>query len=149
MLAPLLKHLVAALLRPVQALFRRVARLPAALVVEMRCARRIDAAAHRVATMRAKISAMSCHLSAGNVPGRVDADRRLRAMLAELKDDLSNMRRDLAHWHVKECRGRVGARLEAAIDHLNRIAADTWTEAERLVVQIEEYDGARAHCPAH
>lgn len=149
MLAPLLKHLVAALLRPVQALFRRVARLPAALVVEMRCARRIDAAAHRVATMRAKIAAMSCHLSAGNVPGRVDADRRLRAMLAELKDDLSNMRRDLAHWHVKECRGRVGARLEAAIDHLNRIAADTWTEADRLVVQIEEYDGARAHCPAH
>ncbi|WP_313703585.1 hypothetical protein [Massilia sp.] len=149
MLAPLLKHLVAALLRPVQALFRRVARLPAALVVEMRCARRIDAAARRVATMRGKIAAMSRHLSAGNVPGRVDADRKLRAMLAELKEDLSNMRRDLAHWHVKECRGRVGARLEAAIDQLNRIAADTWTEADRLVVQIEEYDGARAHCPAH
>jgi hypothetical protein len=90
---------------------------------------------------------MSGHLSAGNIQGRVDADRKLRRMLAELKDDLSAMRRDLAQWHVKECRGRAGARLEAAIAQLNRIAADTWTAADRLVTQIEEYDGARAHCP--
>lgn len=145
--APLIKHLVCVLLRPLQAWFRRLSRLPSALVVEMRCARRIDAAARRVAAMRAKIAAMSCHLSAGGVAGRVDADRNLRRMLAELKDDLNVMRRDLAQWHVKECRGRTGARLEAAIAQLNRIAADTWTAADRLVIQIEEYDGARAHCP--
>ena len=43
MLPPILKHLVATLLASVLAVGRRIARLPAALVVEMRCARRIDA----------------------------------------------------------------------------------------------------------
>jgi len=97
--------------------------------------------------MRTKIGIMSGHLNAGSIEGRVDADRNLRRMLSELKDDLSEMRRDLAAWHVKECRGRTGARLEAAIAQLNRIAADTWAAADKLVLQIEEYDGARAHCP--
>ncbi len=147
MLPPILKHLLATLLEPVLAVGRRIARLPAALLVEMRCARRIDAAARRVNAMRTKIGIMSGHLHAGSIEGRVDADRNLRRMLGELKDDLSEMRRDLAQWHVKECRGRTGARLEAAIAQLNRIAADTWAAADRLVLQIEEYDGARAHCP--
>jgi len=141
-----LKHLVAALLRPLQSGLRQAARLPAALVVEMRCARRIDAAARRVGAMRTKIGIMSGHLRAGSIEGRVDADRNLRRMLVELKDDLSEMRRDLAQWHVKECHGRTGARLEAAIAHLNRIAADTWSAADKLVLQIDEYDGARGHC---
>jgi len=147
MLPPTLKHLVATLLRPVQAVLRRLARLPMALVVEMRCARRIDAAARRVGAMRTKIGIMSGHLKAGSIEGQFDADRKLRRMLGELKDDLSVMRRDLAQWHVKECRGRTGARLETAIAQLNRIAADTWAAADKLVLQIEEYDGARAHCP--
>ena len=147
MLPLTLKHFLATLLRPVLVLVRRLARLPAALVVEVRCARRIDAAARRVNAMRTKIGIMSGHLNAGSIQGRVDADRNLRRMLSELKDDLSEMRRDLAQWHVKECRGRTGARLEAAIAQLNRIAADTWSAADRLVLQIEEYDGARAHCP--
>lgn len=144
---PSLKHLVATLLGPVRAFLRHVARWPSALVVELRCARRIDAAARRVGAMRTKIGIMSGHLNAGSIQGRVDADRNLRRMLSELKDDLSEMRRDLAQWHVKECRGRAGARLEAAIAQLNRIAADTWAAADKLVLQIEEYDGARAHCP--
>ncbi|MDN4060366.1 hypothetical protein QPK31_19335 [Massilia sp. YIM B02769] len=147
MLPPNLKRFVATLLGAVLAVGRRIARLPAALLVEMRCARRIDAAARRVNAMRTKIGIMSGHLHAGSIEGRVDADRNLRRMLGELKDDLSEMRRDLAQWHVKECRGRTGARLEAAIAQLNRIAADTWAAADRLVLQIEEYDGARAHCP--
>jgi len=147
MLSPSLQHLVATLLKPVQAFLRRLARLPAALVVEVRCARRIDAAARRVGAMRTKIGIMSGHLMAGSIQGQFDADRNLRRMLGELKDDLNVMRRDLATWHVKECRGRTGARLEAAIVHLNRIAADTWAAADKLVLQIEEYDGARAHCP--
>ena len=70
MLAPLLKHLVAALLRPVQALFRRVARLPAALVVEMRCARRIDAAAPAAITGGIEVVKMKPLLVRSLVPPR-------------------------------------------------------------------------------
>jgi hypothetical protein len=119
-------------------------RLPGGLFAQTRCARHIDATARRVAAMGMRIATLSGRLSAGSIPGMVDADRNLRRMLCELKDDLNEMRRDLALWRTQECRGRAGARLEAAIAHLNRIAADTHAAADRLVRQIEEYDSARA-----
>lgn len=123
-------------------------RLPGGLFAQTRCARRIDATARRIAAMGMKIATLSGRLNAGSVPGMVDADRNLRRMLCELKDDLAGMRRDLALWRTRECRGHAGARLEAAIAHLNRIAADTHAAADQLVRQIEEYDSARAHCRA-
>src|SRR3954468_1005821 len=93
---------------------------PSALFVEMRCARRIDALSRRLLRMRGKIARLSGHLLAGRMEGAVDADRSLRRMLSELRDDLNGIRRDVALWHVKECRGRAGVRLEAAIAQLNR-----------------------------
>jgi hypothetical protein len=119
-------------------------RLPGGLFAQTRCARHIDATARRVSAMGLRIATLSGRLSAGSIPGMVDADRNLRRMLCELKEDLSDMRRDLALWRTRECRGRAGARLEAAIAHLNRIAADTHAAADRLVRQIEEYDSRRA-----
>jgi hypothetical protein len=53
------------------------------------------------------------------------------------------MRRDLARWHSRECAGRAGTRLEAAIARLNRVNADTHAAADHLLGQIEEYDGGR------
>lgn len=119
-------------------------RLPGGLFAQTRCARHIEATARRIAAMGAKIGTLSKRLSAGSIPGMVDADRSLRRMLCELKDDLAGMRRDLAQWRARECRGRAGARLEQAIAHLNRTAAETHAAADRLVSQIEEYDSARA-----
>ncbi|MFC5512306.1 hypothetical protein ACFPOU_14365 [Massilia jejuensis] len=118
-------------------------RLPGGLFAQTRCARHIDATARRVAATGVKIATLSGRLRAGSVPGMVDADRSLRRMLGELKEELSGMRRDLARWHSRECRGRAGARLEAAIARLNRIVADTHAAADRLLGQIEEYDSAR------
>jgi hypothetical protein len=91
--------------------------------------------------MHGKIGALSAHLLAGKMEGLVDADRNLRRMLAELKDDLNGIRRDVAHWHVHECRGRTGPRLEASIAQLNKIAAETYAAADRLEWEIEEHDG--------
>jgi hypothetical protein len=113
---------------------------PSALFVEMRCARRIDALSRRLMGMHGKIGALSAHLLAGRMEGAVDADHNLRRMLAELKSDLNGIRRDVAHWHVTECRGRTGPRLEASIAHLNKIAADTYAAADRLEWEIEEHD---------
>ncbi|MDB5792142.1 MAG: hypothetical protein JWQ80_2166 [Massilia sp.] len=147
MLRSILKQIVAKLLRARtgETPFRDGILLPAGLFAQTRCARRIDATARRIAAMGMKIGALSGRLTAGSIPGMVDADRSLRRMLCELKDDLAGMRRDLALWRTRECRGHAGARLEAAIAHLNRIAADTHAAADRLVRQIEEYDNARAH----
>jgi len=144
MLPSVFQHVVALLrrLRAGEAHVLDGLRLPGGLFAQTRCARRIDATARRVAAMGAKIGTLSGRLHARSIPGLVDADRSLRRMLGELREDLSGMRRDLAQWHVRECRGRASARLEAAIAGLNRIAAETQAAAERLVSQIEEYDGA-------
>jgi hypothetical protein len=117
---------------------------PSALVVEARCAHRIDALATRLAGMRGKISKLSSHLLSGKMGGMVDADGSLRRMLSELKDDLNCIRRDLAIWHAKECRGRTGKRLAAAIAQLNHIAAETYAAADRLEWEIVEHDSAVA-----
>ena len=122
-------------------------RLPGGLFAQTRCARHIDATTRRVAGLGIKITRLSGRLQGGSIPGLVDADRSLRRMLNELKEELTGMRRDLARWHSRECAGRAGARLEAAIARLNRVNADTHAAADRLLGQIEEYDAARSPCP--
>jgi hypothetical protein len=144
MLTGSIKQLVAVALQSLKrsrmlAAWRR-ALSPTGLFVELRCARRIDALSRRLCGMQGKIGTLSAHLLSGRMEGAVDADCSLRRMLSELKDDLSSIRRDLAQWHVKECRGRAGARLEAAIAKLNRIASDTYAAADRLVWEIGEHD---------
>ena len=148
MLPSFLKQLASLILRPRpgQAALWDGVRLPGGLFAQARCARHIDATARRVMQLRIKITTLSNRLHAGSIPGLVDADRSLRHMLGELKDDLSAMRRDVARWHSRECAGRAGARLEAAIARLNRVNADTCAAADALLLQIEEYD-ARALAP--
>jgi hypothetical protein len=113
---------------------------PSALFVELRCARRIDALTRRLLGMHGKIGALSAHLLSGSTAAAIDADRSLRRMLGELKLDLNGIRRDVASWHVNECRGRTGARLTEAIAQLNRVAAQTFAAADRLEWEIGEHD---------
>src|SRR5689334_16363726 len=74
--------------RPGQAALWEGVRLPGGLFAQLRCARHIDATARRVTQLRIKITTLSNRLHAGSIPGLVDADRSLRRMLGELKDDL-------------------------------------------------------------
>jgi hypothetical protein len=145
MLPSFLQQIFAVFLRPSEGRARLGPglRLPGGLFAQTRCARHIDATARRVAELGVKITSLSNRLRAGSIPGRVDADRSLRRMLGELKEDLAAMRRDLARWHSRECAGRAGRRLEAAIARLNRVNADTHAAADRLLGQIEEYDAGR------
>ena len=145
MLPSLLKRIFAIFPRPRpgQAALWEGMRLPGGLFAQARCARHIDATARRVGQLRSKITTLSSRLHAGSIPGLVDADRSLRRMLGELKDDLNAMRRDVARWHSRECAGRAGARLQAAIARLNRVNADTHAAADLLLGQIEEYDQPR------
>jgi hypothetical protein len=143
MLRSFLRRILATLPRPRAAASWTGLRLPAGLFAQARCARHIDVTARRIAYIGAKITTLSGRLHAGSIPGMVDADRSLRRMLGELKEDLTAMRRDLARWHSRECAGRAGVRLEAAIGRLNGIVADTHAAADVLLGQIEEYDGGR------
>jgi hypothetical protein len=143
-LKQILAHALQAIRRSKTLAYWRRVLSPSALMVEMRCARRIDALSTRLTGMRGKIATMSSHLLSGKMGGAVDADCSLRRMLSELKDDLNCIRRDLALWHAKECRGRTGKRLAAAIAQLNRIAAETYAAADRLEWEIVEHDSALA-----
>jgi hypothetical protein len=117
-------------------------------LIELRCARRLDRMARRLLHMRARIEAMSGHLGSGALDGPLlrlaaDTDGSLRRMLAGLREEVCTMRRDLALWHMRECGGRTGARLGAALARLNGIALDTWNAALHLEKALDEHE--RAH----
>lgn len=139
-----LKHLFAAVLRALSRLLSL--RLPASrALVELRCARRLDRMTQRLLHMRARIDTMSGHLGSGALEGPLrllaaDADGSLRRMLAGLREEVGTMRRDVALWHMRECGGRTGARLAAALARLNGIALDTWTAALRLEKELDDHE---------
>jgi hypothetical protein len=118
----------------------RLHHLPAALMVQWRCARRIDAMTHRLLRMRARIRALSGHVMSGALKDALDPDGTLATMLADLKEETRTLRYQLAQWHVKECKGRAGVRLKASMLVLNRIAAETYAAADRLAWEIVEHD---------
>ena len=114
-------------------------------LVELRCARRLDRTGQQLLRMRARIDAMSAHLDSGALDGPVvqlpaDRDGRLRQMLAGLRDELSTMRRELARWHLRECGGRTGARLDAALARVNGIVVATSAAAQALEARLEAHD---------
>jgi hypothetical protein len=113
---------------------------PASLVAQWRCARRIDAMTDRLVRMRAKIRALSGHVLSGALTDALDPDGTLAVMLSDLKEETRTLRYQLAQWHVKECKGKAGLRLKASMRVLNRIAAETYAEADRLAWEIEEHD---------
>jgi hypothetical protein len=127
-------------LKHLRATFRKALPRP---LVELLCARRLDRMAQRLLRMRARIDAMSGHLDSGSLDGPLrrlasDTDGSLRRMLAGLRDEVGTMRRDLAIWHMRECGGRTGARLAAALARLNGIALDTGAAALRLQQELDE-----------
>lgn len=122
----------------------RLHRWPASLVIQWRCARRIDAMTRRLLRMRAKIRALSGHVLSGALQDALDPDGTLAGMLGDLKEETRTLRYQLAQWHVKECKGRAGVRLKASMLVLNRIAAETYAAADRLAWEIEEHDRALA-----
>ena len=127
----------------IKQLFFCVVRLrywPASLVVQWRCAKRIDAMTHRLLHMRARIAALSGHLMSGALTDALDPDGTLAQMLGDLKEETRTLRYQLAQWHVKECKGRAGMRLKASMLVLNRIAAETYAAADRLAWEIMEHD---------
>jgi hypothetical protein len=120
----------------------RLQHWPASVLVQWRCAKRIDAMTHRLVRMRAKIRALSGHLMSGALKDALDPDGTLAGMLGDLKEETRTLRFQLAQWHLRECKGRAGVRLKASMLVLNRIAADTYAAADRLAWEIVEHDAA-------
>jgi hypothetical protein len=120
----------------------RLQHWPASVLVQWRCAKRIDAMTHRLVRMRGKIRALSGHLMSGALKDALDPDGTLAGMLGDLKEETRTLRFQLAQWQLRECKGRAGVRLKASMLVLNRIAADTYAAADRLAWEIVEHDAA-------
>jgi hypothetical protein len=118
----------------------RLQHWPASILVQWRCAKRIDAMTRRLLRMRAKIRALSGHLMSGALKDALDPDGTLAGMLGDLKEETRTLRFQLAQWHLRECKGRAGVRLKASMLVLNRIAAETYAAADRLAWEIVEHD---------
>ncbi|NML62152.1 hypothetical protein HHL21_13915 [Massilia sp. RP-1-19] len=110
------------------------------VVRRMRCARRMESLAVRLASMRRKINAFEASLAAGAFREAVDADFTIREMLKGLKEDIRHIRCEMAAVPLVSHSGFGGQRLGAAIAHLHAVAEETYVAADRLLWEIGEHD---------
>ncbi|MGZ8294072.1 MAG: hypothetical protein ACXWVG_13580, partial [Telluria sp.] len=110
------------------------------LVRQTRCARRMEHLAMRLGLMRRKIGAFEASLLDGSFREPVDADFAIRAMLKGLKEDIRDIRREMAAVPPMAARGYGGTRLCAAMDKLHAVAEETYAAADRLLWEIGEHD---------
>jgi hypothetical protein len=120
-----------------------LAHMPA-IVIETRCALRMESLALRLARMRGRITRFEAHIHEGRFNARIDADRVIRAMLEGLKEDVRAIRCEVAILHGVPERGYGALRLVRARDALLSIASQTYSAADRLVWEIEQHDQAYA-----
>jgi hypothetical protein len=112
------------------------------IVVQTRCARRMERLSARLLQMQTKISRFEEHIRNGCFDELIDADRSIRDMLSSLKEDIRTIRRELAGLQEMGRKGYGAMRLDQALAQLHRIAEETYNAADRLLWEIDEHDHA-------
>lgn len=110
------------------------------VVRQLRCARRMNGLATRLESMRCKIVAFEASIVGGAFKDVVDADFTIRAMLKGLKEDIREIRCEMAAVPKAARTGPGGERLSAAIVRLHSVAQATYVAADRLLWEIGEHD---------
>ncbi|MES2152848.1 MAG: hypothetical protein V4508_23985 [Pseudomonadota bacterium] len=120
----------------------------APLMMEMRCARRLDSLAARLSRMRNKIDSLGARLQRGMVHEAIDADHSFRDALAGLKEEIRLVRCQLAWLSDAHRHGNMGVRLQRAFDNLHKVAEQTYAAADKLQWDIAEHDSRFLACTA-
>ena len=107
-----------------------------ALGAERRCARRLDHLAGRLHEMGGKIDGLRTRLAGNRIEEPVDADFSLREALKGLKEDIREIRLQLAAMQ----RDYRSARLQRAFMHLGATAEQTYARADKLQWEIAAHD---------
>jgi hypothetical protein len=113
---------------------------PPSILVERRCAKRMEAFAVRLLSMRAKINLLLSHIRDGNVQEEIDADFGLRTALKEVKEDIRELRCQVVAWQTSQRYVHVAMRLKVALATLEKIAEETCSAADQLQWEIAERD---------
>jgi len=124
------------LLREVSAAFQRFEDGMIALGAERRCARRLDLMSERLQQLGGKIVHLHQRLHEEAADTRVDADLTLRESLKGLKEDIRDIRCQIASLHGAGLPGR----LQRAFRRLSQIAEETYAAADRLQWEVDDHD---------
>lgn len=131
MLAATIKNL----LRDVLEVLRRIEPMLASLGAERRCALRLDRLGDRLCDMGARINLLRTRM-AEELGEAVDSDHLLRDALKGLKEDIREIRLQLAGMQSAQ----LSARLQRAFSRLGKIAEETYSSADKLQWEIDEHD---------
>lgn len=123
------------LLREVLEMLRRAEQALANLGAERRCALRLDRLGDRLGSMCERINLLRARMLE-EVGEAVDGDHALRAALKGLKEDVREIRCQLAGMQSAQ----LSARLQRAFARLGRIAEETYSSADKLQWEIDEHD---------
>ncbi|GEM_PF-2554955 len=118
---------------------RRFHDMLVAMGAQRRCAQRLDAVGDRLLGMGTKINRLRAHISSGTVGQALDTDGNLRGSLKSLKEDIREIRCQLAALQTP----LANARLARAFARLSKIAEDTYAAADKLQWEIDEYERDR------
>lgn len=120
-------------------LFIFVQRFEELLIVvgaERRCAQRLDCISDRLSGMGKKINALRERMRGERLDTAMDADLALRDSLKALKQDIREIRCQLASLHAAD----LPARLQRAFRRLSAIAEETYAAADKLQWEIDDHD---------
>ena len=114
---------------------RRAEMAFASLGAQRRCAVRLDRLADRLNTMGERINLLRARMLE-EMGEAIDTDHALRDALKGLKEDIREIRCQLAGMHSPQ----LGARLQRAFARLGKIAEQTYASADKLQWEIDEHD---------
>lgn len=106
------------------------------LGADRRCALRLDHIADKLSGMGERIQLLRARMSVGMLTDAMDADFALRESLKGLKEDIRDIRCQLAAMH----RPTLSGRMQRAFARLNRIAEETYASADKLQWEIAEHE---------
>lgn len=107
-----------------------------ALGAERRCAMRLDRVADRLAAMGGRINELRLRMDGRGADEAIDSDFMLRDALRGLKEDIRNIRCQLAGIRVAE----LSRRMQRSFIRLTKIAEETYVNADRLQWEIADHD---------
>jgi hypothetical protein len=123
--------------------WRRFQDTLASIGAHRRSAQRLDALGDRLLQMSDKIDRLRAHMGGAGASQPMDRDGSLRGFLKELKQDIREIRCQLASWRT----GGANARLMRAVTRLTSIAERTYSLADKLQWEIDEHERTQRRSP--